>query len=178
MTQTGTYPPPMRRLALVVDANADADAPSIAAFERAGWTARTATSRQAALTLLTEASYSALVLYPGRLAGTGFDVVAAVRRQCRALPIAVVLGSGRAPALADPRVLWFAQRQIDETVRHTVYAACRSTARATRRRDVRATIEVDPPAPPAPAPSASPAVRALRDLERVQLGAWVRTGGR
>jgi hypothetical protein len=46
---------------------------------------------------------------------------------------------------------------------------------------MRATVEIDPPEAAAPAPvtsSPSHAIRALRDLERVQLGAWVRTGGR
>jgi hypothetical protein len=166
---------PNCRHALVVDAIHERNQPAVEAFERAGWIARTATSRAAALNLLGEGSYSAAVLYPGRLAGTGFDAVAAIRRQCRALPIAVVLGPSRT-AGSDPRLLWFASRNVDESIHRTVIAACRSSARATRRRDLRATVPVDPhelPAIAEPEPPRTP-LRALRDLDRVQLGAWLR----
>ena len=170
--------PGTARLALVVDGSIERNTPAIEAFESAGWIARTATSRQAALHLLAEAAYSAAVLFPGRLAGTGFDVVAAMRRQCRALPIAVVLGAGRGPT-SDPRLLWFASRNIDDTIHRTVVAACGSNARAVRRRDLRSTVPVAPPADevfdPLEPPTAPPAaVRALRELDRAQLGSLMR----
>jgi hypothetical protein len=185
------------RVVLVIDANIQRNGPALDMLGRDGWSPRAVTSRSAALTVLAETTVAAIVLYPGRFDGTGFELIAAVRRLRRAVPIAVVLGGSRSTASAEPRLLWFGAHAVDDILRAAILVACGVGASAAVRRDARETAPV--PAPVSPFESAFEATfssdgdldadddtevtrpgilgtrqRGLRDLQRFQLGALAR----
>jgi hypothetical protein len=184
------------RVVLVIDANIQRNGPALDMLSRDGWATRAVTSRSAALTVLAETTVAAIVLYPGRFDGTGFELISAVRRLRRAVPIAVVLGGSRSTASAEPRLLWFAAHVVDDILRAAILLACGVGAGAAHRRDARETVPV--PAPESPfesafeatfTPDASfdaddtevtrpgvirPRTPGLRDLERFQLRALAR----
>jgi CheY-like chemotaxis protein len=134
------------RVVLVVDANIQRNGPALDMLGRGGWATRAVTSRSAALTVLGETTVAAIVLYPGRFDGTGFELISAVRRLRRAVPIAVVLGGSRSTASAEPRLLWFAAHVVDDALRAAILLACGVGAGAAVRRDARETVPVPAPA--------------------------------
>jgi CheY-like chemotaxis protein len=133
------------RVILLIDANLQRHGSATNALAGDGYPSHLATSRNAALTVLGETpAAAAVVLYPGRFDGTGFELIAALRRLRRTVPIAVVLGGSRSTASAAPRVLWFAVTSLDDRLRDAILRAIGVDA-AGHRRDARETLPVAEP---------------------------------
>ncbi len=130
---------------LLIDANLQRHGSATDALAGDGYPSQVATSRNAALTVLGETPAAAVVLYPGRFDGTGFELIAALRRLRRTVPIAVVLGGSRSTASAVPRVLWFAVSSLDDRLRDALLRAIGVGATAGHRRDARETLPAAEP---------------------------------